>query len=254
MHAGRSPKATNCQPFISPIPPSYFQLSRSQSSRRGVQKTVTQFERPLTFHAVILLPLQVSKYRRLSKLVRELILRYFEPSVHITLILTHTFVVVTHGSSTALALLSSEEQAAIMATFMDGPALEPPPGVIPNFDQPGGSHDLGYGIVLLGSIVAGVAVLLRMTSRALLRVFCVEDALLISALVSISTSAEMICTEQLVQGLFAGHSYVIYELAIFPGIKVHLWNIQSHDFISILHVSVVVIRISSLADPHSKFS
>jgi hypothetical protein len=84
----------------------------------------------------------------------------------------------------AIALLPPEEQASIMAALLDGPALEPPPGVIPNFQDPGGKHALGYGITLLGCVLAGIAVLLRFHSRVLLKRFAIEDLLLLSALVS----------------------------------------------------------------------
>lgn len=88
----------------------------------------------------------------------------------------------------ALAQSSPEEQAIFLAALLEGPALEPPLGASSNFDHPGGSHAIGYGVVLLGSIVAALAVLLRLWSRALLKTFRIEDALLISALVSISVS------------------------------------------------------------------
>ncbi|KAI4947914.1 hypothetical protein J4E86_008431 [Alternaria arbusti] len=82
----------------------------------------------------------------------------------------------------ALAQSSPEEQAIFLAALLEGPALEPPLGASSNFDHPGGSHAIGYGVVLLGSIVAALAVLLRLWSRALLKTFRIEDALLISAL------------------------------------------------------------------------
>jgi len=86
----------------------------------------------------------------------------------------------------AFAQSSPEEQATYLAALLEGPALEPPLGTTSNFDHPGGSHAIGYGVVLLGSIVAALAVLLRLCSRALLRTFRLEDALLLSALVSVS--------------------------------------------------------------------
>ncbi|KAF2829295.1 hypothetical protein CC86DRAFT_453943 [Ophiobolus disseminans] len=116
-----------------------------------------------------------------------------------------------------LASLSPEEQKTFMAALLNGPALDAPPGVVPNFEQPGGSHALGYGIILLGSILAGLAVLVRISSRVLIRKFHFEDALLLSAL-----------------GLFAGHSYVLYESAIYPGMKVHQWNVLLKNMFPIL--------------------
>lgn len=49
-------------------------------------------------------------------------------------------------------------------------------------------------------------------------------------------------TKQAAQGLYAGHSYVLYELAIFPGFEVHQWNIQLQNLFPILYVSAIAIE------------
>ncbi|KAI1452812.1 hypothetical protein F4805DRAFT_445932 [Annulohypoxylon moriforme] len=113
-------------------------------------------------------------------------------------------------------MASDEEQAAYIEALLDGPSMEPPTGVIPNFDDTG-NHATGYGIIILGSILATIAIVLRMSSRAILRRFRIEDALFISAL-----------------GLYAGHQYVFYEMSIFPGLWVHQWNFQLKN---ISHIS-----------------
>lgn len=82
-----------------------------------------------------------------------------------------------------LAQLSPEEQAAAIQMLLDGPALEPPPGVVPDFVNRGGKHDVGYAVVIVGAALATLAVFFRLYSRVAIKSFKVEDALLISALV-----------------------------------------------------------------------
>jgi len=63
-------------------------------------------------------------------------------------------------------------------------ALDPPPGVVPDFANPGGSHHVGYGIVIATSIIATIAVAARLVSSTIAKKFVVEDFLMIAALVS----------------------------------------------------------------------
>lgn len=62
-------------------------------------------------------------------------------------------------------------------------ALDPPPGVVPDFANPGGSHSLGYGIVIATSIIATVAVAARLVSSTIAKRFVIEDFLMVAALV-----------------------------------------------------------------------
>lgn len=75
----------------------------------------------------------------------------------------------------ALAMLSPEEQAAFMEALLEGPALEPPLGVVPDFANPGGHHGVGYGIVILGATLATIAVALRLYSRVAMKSINIED-------------------------------------------------------------------------------
>jgi hypothetical protein len=75
----------------------------------------------------------------------------------------------------ALATLSPEEHAAFMEALLEGPALEPPPGVIPDFANPGGHHGIGYGIVILGATLTTIAVALRLYSRVAIKKVNIED-------------------------------------------------------------------------------
>lgn len=77
-----------------------------------------------------------------------------------------------------LAALSPEEQATLMEALLEGPALKPPPGVISDFDNPGGRYGVGYGIVILGASLAMIAVALRLYSRFAIKKINIEDGVL----------------------------------------------------------------------------
>ncbi|KAI1209623.1 uncharacterized protein F4807DRAFT_84421 [Annulohypoxylon truncatum] len=96
-----------------------------------------------------------------------------------------------------------------LTDILEGPALDPPPGEVSDFANPGGSHSLGYGIVILTGVLASLTVFIRLVTRHSLRNIQIEDAFLIIAL-----------------GLFAGLEYVNYAGSISPGVKVHQWNVQ----------------------------
>ncbi|KAI1390653.1 uncharacterized protein F4822DRAFT_441946 [Hypoxylon trugodes] len=105
--------------------------------------------------------------------------------------------------------MSIEHEASNLTDILEGPAMDPPPGVIPNFLDPGGSHSLGYGIVILAGALATLSVLVRLTSRYFLRKVGIEDVFLVIAL-----------------GLFGGLEYIDYSVSISPGVPVHQWNVQ----------------------------
>ncbi|ERF68726.1 hypothetical protein EPUS_07144 [Endocarpon pusillum Z07020] len=80
-----------------------------------------------------------------------------------------------------------------MEALPEGPALKPPPGVIPDFANPGGHHGIGYGVVILCSILAKTAVALRLYARDTIKDLKLEDGLLVSALGS-SQDISISCT------------------------------------------------------------
>lgn len=45
--------------------------------------------------------------------------------------------------------------------ILDGPSLEPPPGVIPNFDNPPSNNPLAHGVLTLCLVLAVFAALIR---------------------------------------------------------------------------------------------
>ncbi|KAI0465885.1 hypothetical protein F4859DRAFT_499545 [Xylaria cf. heliscus] len=105
--------------------------------------------------------------------------------------------------------MSDQDQTSNLTAILEGPALDPPPGVIPNFSNPGGSHSLGYAVCILTGALATLAVLLRLGSRYAMKKIQIEDVFLVSAL-----------------GLFAGLLYANYAGAVSPGVEVHQWNVQ----------------------------
>ncbi|KAF2106974.1 hypothetical protein BDV96DRAFT_654304 [Lophiotrema nucula] len=105
--------------------------------------------------------------------------------------------------------LSPEEQAI----FLNGPALKPPPGIIPQFTNPPNRNALCFGIVVTGTILALLAVGMRLYTK----IFCVkrlriEDCVMVSAL-----------------AFHAGFVYIAWTLYNFPGGFVHQWNIRLKD-------------------------
>jgi hypothetical protein len=95
-----------------------------------------------------------------------------------------------------------------MEALLNEPALNPPPGVVPNFADPGGSQSIGYGIVIASSIISTIAVLARLMSSIALKKFLIEDLLMVAALVRIhprrrcSFNQMKICGLNIVPGHF----------------------------------------------------
>ncbi len=79
--------------------------------------------------------------------------------------------------------MATEHQASNLTDILEGPALDPPPGFVSNFSDPGGSHSLGYGVVILTGVLSTLAVLIRLASRYILRKVGIEDIFLVIGLV-----------------------------------------------------------------------
>jgi hypothetical protein len=71
-----------------------------------------------------------------------------------------------------------------MEALMEGPALAPPEGVIPNLDHPQNKNGLALFVFVFCSVISTICVLLRGYGRLwLLKRFQAEDGLIISAFV-----------------------------------------------------------------------
>lgn len=68
----------------------------------------------------------------------------------------------------------------------DGPAMAPPDGQMPDFDNNGGQHEMGEAALIICAIIATISVSMRVSSRLTMkpRSFGIVEGLLICALVS----------------------------------------------------------------------
>ncbi|KAJ2990220.1 hypothetical protein NUW58_g3062 [Xylaria curta] len=94
---------------------------------------------------------------------------------------------------------------------LTGPALTPPDGVIPDFENHGGNHVVGYTVVILGIIISTFSVALHLANKTISKKFGLGEFLLIAA-----------------WGQYLGFQAVIYRSAVF-GISRHQWNFQLKD-------------------------
>lgn len=103
---------------------------------------------------------------------------------------------------------------------LDMPALQPPDGVTPNFDNPPNYNTSGYALCSFFLAVGSIAVILRTYAR----VFCakkvrLEDFLGLAGF-----------------GLFATYMATIYLVIERPGFYVHQWNVRVGDMPRILYI------------------
>ncbi|KAH8732138.1 hypothetical protein GQ44DRAFT_735788 [Phaeosphaeriaceae sp. PMI808] len=92
--------------------------------------------------------------------------------------------------------------------FLDGPALKPPLGVVPNFDNPPNGNALCYSVLLLSICVSTIVVLMRAWARiSCAKKYRVEDFFMIAAL-----------------AIYAGFIYIVWICYLHPGSFVHQWN------------------------------
>lgn len=68
-------------------------------------------------------------------------------------------------------------------TELEGPAMDPPQGVIPDFVNTGGQHTSGFVWLLASTIISTLAVLARVVSSTVAKKFVIEDYLMVAALV-----------------------------------------------------------------------
>ncbi|KAI8966136.1 hypothetical protein F5Y11DRAFT_310539 [Daldinia sp. FL1419] len=112
--------------------------------------------------------------------------------------------------------LPKAEQEAIL----DGPALNPPPGIVPNFENPPNQNAIGYAATTICLVAAFLGILVRTYGRFFcVRKGLVEDYLAIAAF-----------------GLYIGYIYVTYWLLDIIGFYVHQWDIRVRDFTTLLYI------------------
>ncbi|KAI9155710.1 hypothetical protein HJFPF1_08299 [Paramyrothecium foliicola] len=103
--------------------------------------------------------------------------------------------------------------------ILDGPALKPPKGVIPEFDHPSNKNDVAFAIITASLVLSSAVMLLRVYSMAFVaRKVHIEDVLAVAAF-----------------GTFIGFSYCGYRLIAGTGIFVHQWDIRIRDMSDFLY-------------------
>ncbi|KAJ4191816.1 hypothetical protein NW759_016656 [Fusarium solani] len=114
----------------------------------------------------------------------------------------------------------SQEQ---LEKLLAAPALEPPPGVTPEFDNPPNGNVLAWGVTTFCMIIATLCLFLRAYGRLWLeRKVFVEEVLMICA-----------------YGAYWGTAYAAYALIWTPGYYVHTWNLRNGDLVKPLWLILV---------------
>ncbi|KAK0119463.1 hypothetical protein ONS95_010911 [Cadophora gregata] len=115
--------------------------------------------------------------------------------------------------------LSAGEVAAILST----PALAPPPGVTPNFNEPPNKNALAWFVTTTCMVVATLCVLLRGYAKIwLTRKIEIEEVLMVLA-----------------YGAYWGTAFAGYSLIFTPGYYAHQWNLHSGDLVQPLYLILV---------------
>ncbi|KAI1339863.1 hypothetical protein F5Y15DRAFT_71834 [Xylariaceae sp. FL0016] len=114
-----------------------------------------------------------------------------------------------------ISSLTQQQQSALL----EGPALQPPLGVVPDFDSPPNRNDLAQATNALCLIATSVVVLIRAYAKlACVKKVEIEDFL---ALVALST--------------YVGCIYCSYSMLEVSGLFVHQWNVRLMDLSTILY-------------------
>ncbi|KAI1452064.1 hypothetical protein F4805DRAFT_54816 [Annulohypoxylon moriforme] len=108
--------------------------------------------------------------------------------------------------------LSSLSPAELQA-FLNGPALAPPAGVIPNFDHPENKNEIAQAVIPLCLVLTTIAVFLRVWAR----IFCIKKVEFPDILMTIGF------------GCYVTSIYIGYRLLNGTGVFVHTWDIRVKD-------------------------
>ncbi|KAI1412186.1 hypothetical protein F5Y13DRAFT_200180 [Hypoxylon sp. FL1857] len=124
--------------------------------------------------------------------------------------------------------LPPDEQAEIL----NGPAMQPPPGVVPNFNNPPNGNVMAQTVLGLCLALTTITVCGRLWIRFLLKKIFIGDYLLI-----------------LTYALNIVYIALAYSISTSPGAFVRMWNIRVADITPILHTSFVMSHfyLSSIA-------
>ncbi|KAK1783185.1 hypothetical protein QBC45DRAFT_447946 [Copromyces sp. CBS 386.78] len=103
------------------------------------------------------------------------------------------------------------------------PALEPPPGISPNFDDPPNRNGLAYFVTTFCLVVSTLCVFIRLYARVWIEKRArIEEVLMICA-----------------YGSYWGTVWAGYEMIKTPGYYVHTWNLHNGDLVRPLWLILV---------------
>ncbi|KAL2843707.1 hypothetical protein BJY01DRAFT_248482 [Aspergillus pseudoustus] len=106
---------------------------------------------------------------------------------------------------------------------LDGPALAPPEGVIPQLDNPPNNNGLAIAVLSVCAVFATVCCFMRGYARlVLLRKFQIEEVLVVVG-----------------YGFFWGATYALLVFIETPGYFVHTWNVRLRDVIQIQYYVLI---------------
>ncbi|KAI5859538.1 hypothetical protein GGS23DRAFT_312162 [Durotheca rogersii] len=112
-----------------------------------------------------------------------------------------------------IPLLPKEQQEALL----NGPALAPPDGVTPQFDNPPNNNGLGYAVLTLCTAIATICLLIRGYAKIVLYgKVNIED-----------------CMIFVTYGIFLGWITFTYLFAANIGYFVHQWDLRLRDMITL---------------------
>ncbi|KAB2569228.1 hypothetical protein DBV05_g12097 [Lasiodiplodia theobromae] len=125
--------------------------------------------------------------------------------------------------------MSSEELEALLAA----PALEPPPGVTANFDNPPNRNGLAWGVTTACTVILTLCLLIRLYARTWMeKKLRVEEVLMLCA-----------------YGAYWGTAYAGYSLIFSPGYYVHTWNLRNGDLVYPLWLILIYGSCYSAVQP-----
>lgn len=106
-------------------------------------------------------------------------------------------------------------------TDMDMPAMEPPPGVVANFDDPPNRNTMALAVMSVCLAVSTVAIALRLYSRwAVVQMVQYQDYLLLASF-----------------GIYIAMIAILYRLSDELGLFIHIWDLRNRDLVEFLRVS-----------------
>ncbi|KAJ5239229.1 hypothetical protein N7468_003848 [Penicillium chermesinum] len=107
----------------------------------------------------------------------------------------------------------------MLAKLLAAPALPPPKGVTPNFDNPPNQNNLAWFVTTICMVVATLCLLLRGYARVWLeKKIGIEEILMFLA-----------------YGAYWGTAYAGYSMIYTPGYFVHTWNLHNRDLLILVY-------------------